>query len=89
MNQGSSPRDSGATKRVAELNGKRFYFCEDSVMMVEEQEGYVCVLNFTEDDDDEEQGYICHFMRSNISATSSKKSTEGPFLKLTESVWQI
>jgi hypothetical protein len=34
-------------------------------MMVEEQEGYVCVLNFTKDDDDEEQGYICHFMHSN------------------------
>jgi hypothetical protein len=34
------------------------------VMMVEEQEGYVCLLKFTEDDE-EEQGYICHFMSSN------------------------
>ncbi|GAU28232.1 hypothetical protein TSUD_118390 [Trifolium subterraneum] len=57
-----SPRDSGAAKRVAELKGKRSYFCdeeeEDSVM-VEEQEGSICqVLNFAEeeDDDDGEQG---------------------------------
>jgi hypothetical protein len=39
-----SPRDSGAAKRVAELNGKRSYLCdelekEDSVM-VEDQEGF-------------------------------------------------
>jgi hypothetical protein len=47
-----SPRDSGAAKRVVELNGKKSYFCdeeEDSVM-VDEQEGFVCqVLNFAED----------------------------------------
>ncbi|KAK2386000.1 hypothetical protein QL285_059942 [Trifolium repens] len=52
-----SPRDSGAAKRVAELNGKKSYFCDeegDSVM-VDEQEGSVCqVLNFAEDDDDDD-----------------------------------
>ncbi|PNX82651.1 hypothetical protein L195_g038682 [Trifolium pratense] len=55
-----SPRDSGAAKRVAELNGKRSYFCDDEEedsVMVEEQEGSICqVLNFAEDDDDGEQG---------------------------------
>lgn len=39
-----SPRDSGAAKRVAELNGKRSYFCPDQV------EGSVCqVLSFAEE----------------------------------------
>lgn len=49
-----SPRDSGAAKRVAAMNGKKSYFCddEDSVMVVEE-EGNVCqVLDFAEADDD-------------------------------------
>lgn len=57
-----SPRDSGAAKRVAELNGKRSYFCDEDDdeerVMVEEEGGSVCqVLNFAEDDDDDgEQG---------------------------------
>ncbi|AES68677.1 hypothetical protein MtrunA17_Chr3g0081721 [Medicago truncatula] len=53
-----SPRDSGAVKRVAELNGKRSYFCdedEEERVMVEEEGGSVCqVLNFAEDDDDDD-----------------------------------
>jgi len=52
-----SPRDSGAAKRVAELNGKRSYFCDEDDeerVMVEEEGGSVCqVLNFAEDDDDD------------------------------------
>ncbi|XP_058721576.1 uncharacterized protein LOC131593248 [Vicia villosa] len=52
-----SPRDSGAAKRVAAMNGKKSYFCEDggdSVMVVEE-EGNVCqVLDFAEGDDDDD-----------------------------------
>lgn len=48
-------RDSGAAKRVAELNGKKSYFCDEDNVILEEQEGSVCqVLNFA--DDDEEQG---------------------------------
>lgn len=52
-----SPRDSGAAKRVAALNGKKSYFCDDegdSVMGVEE-EGNVCqVLKFAEGDNDDD-----------------------------------
>ncbi|KAL1338718.1 hypothetical protein HN51_033321 [Arachis hypogaea] len=56
-----SPRDSGAAKRVADLNGKRSYFCpdgdnddgdEDNHEMEEDEEESVCqVLSFDDDDD--------------------------------------
>ncbi|KAJ1432595.1 hypothetical protein SESBI_06561 [Sesbania bispinosa] len=46
-----SPRDSGAAKRVAELTGKRSYFCNEE----EGVEGSVCqVLSFAEEDNGEE-----------------------------------
>lgn len=56
-----SPSDSGAAKRVAELNGKRSYFCDEDDdeerVIVEEEGGSVCqVLNFAEDDDDDDDG---------------------------------
>ncbi|CAK8567432.1 unnamed protein product [Lathyrus sativus] len=54
-----SPRDSGAAKRVAAMNGKKSYFCDDggdNVMAVE-GEGNVCqVLKFAEGDDDDDDG---------------------------------
>ncbi|KAK3184236.1 hypothetical protein Dsin_031522 [Dipteronia sinensis] len=52
-----SPRDSGAAKRVAELVGRKSFFCADVAEEEEEEEdseeGSVCqALNFDDEDDD-------------------------------------